>query len=307
MDYIPEPPPGRVELRLKADGKFGREDPLNWPQVYSHDPKINFMSCIPRQNTAARRDELWVPLNEGDCEEYRIGNSNHLVTVKAQRLEAIDDAVEYLSAEQIEYEGNHEPNQQLRWLITGAQLARDRLSHPGTRRDLQQQLVCVERHYCLTVAWLIWRDCFEATGAHAATAITGVMGCFTTDGEVVGRLSDAGIPVWYLRLANTLVKSCGRIVKVVELTPPLNITTTNRDASTMLYSGPPGPRMLGIIYHNGHVCADVEAVALPDDYAGEVSLPSGSTSQLSSAGGEESTGGVQRRIKESSGSSKPCK
>ncbi len=302
------PPPGRVEVRVKTDGKFGTEDPLHWPQVYSADPKINFMCCIPRESSSERRSETWAPLNDSDFDKYTIGNVEYLFTLKHARLEAVDDALAMLWSETLDHELNEGPSQQLRWLVLGAQLARDRLSHPGSRRDLLQQLVCVERHYCLTLAWLQWRSCFKNMGVSTAEPKRHLMGCFTTDAEVVGRLCGAGIPVWYLRLANTLVKSCGHIVAVVELTPPDGISTTNRDTSVALYVGPPGPKQLEAVYHKGHICADVEAVPLPEDYgsdSGPLNPPAEHISVDTEHPGTDASG-VQRHDRDNKVLAKPC-
>lgn len=308
MAIVPKPPLGPVEVRVKTDGKFGTEDPLHWPQVYSADPKINFMCCIPRDSTSERRSETWAPLNDNDFDKYTIGNVEYLSTIKHARLEAVDDALAMLWSETLDYELNEGPSQQLRWLVLGAQLARDRLSHPGSRRDLLQQLVCVERHYCLTLAWLQWRRCFKNMSVSTAEPKRHLMGCFTTDAEVAGRLCGAGIPVWYLRLANTLVKSCGHIVSVVELTQPDGIPTTNRDNSVALYIGPPGAKQLEAIYHKGHICADVEAVPLPEDYGSNSGAYNSSAVQatVNTTRPEPSASGVQRRDRDNKVSTKPC-
>lgn len=284
MTYVPAPPSSPIDVRVKTDGKFGREDPLHWPQLYSNDPKINFMCCIPRSSSSARRAEIWEPLTTRDLIKYEFGSilvsptnppeeqepiidERTIVTLRPERLEPINDLIETLLSEQIEYEGDHGPSQQLQWLISGAQLARDRLSHPGTQRDLLQQLVCVERHYCLTLAWLLWRRYFEDMSMHTRAGGCDLMGCFTTDGEAVGRLARAGIPVWYVRPAETLVGSCGQVVNIVDVTQPVDIPVTNRYGSVSLYRGLPGAKQLEVIYHKGHVYADIESVPLPDDYA----------------------------------------
>lgn len=308
MSFVPEPPAGRIEVRVKTDGKFGTADPLHWPQLYSDDPKINFMLCIPRDGSSERRSETWTPLNDEDYDVYDIGNVEYLATLKTARLESVDEALAMLWSETIDYELTHAPSQQLRWLVLGAQLARDRLSHPGSRRDLLQQLVCVERHYCLTLAWLQWRKSFENISGATAEPKRDLMGCFTTNAEVAGRLCGAGIPVWYLRLANTLVKSCGHISTIVDLSLPSNITTTNRSSSVMLYVGPPGPKQLEAIYHKGHVCADVEAVPLPDDYGSDSCLPPSPDAQLAVASTSHggATSGAERAEKDYRARAKPC-
>ncbi|KAI0758545.1 hypothetical protein BC629DRAFT_1597972 [Irpex lacteus] len=55
-------------------------------------------------------------------------------------------------------------------------------------------------------------------------------------------------------------------MNVVELTTPTDFSTENHPASTNLYEGLPGINQLLAIYRQGHVCADVEAIPLPQDY-----------------------------------------
>lgn len=93
------------------------------------------------------------------------------------------------------------------------------------------------------------------------------MGCITTRSDVAGRLAQAGIPVWFMRQSYELVGSCGVIVNIVELMTPNGFSTENRPASVKLYKGLPGTNQLLVICRQGHVCADVEAIPLPQDYA----------------------------------------
>lgn len=144
MSFIPEPPIGNVVVRVKTDGKFGKEDPLNWPQLYADD--LEFLSCIPRSTCTTRQSATWNTPEDTDYVEYKAGNDLKMFTFKIERLDLVDDAIDWLTEQLDDYEYGDTP--ELRRLVVCAQLARDCLSHPGTRRDLLQQLVCVEWHYC---------------------------------------------------------------------------------------------------------------------------------------------------------------
>lgn len=74
----------------------------------------------------------WEPLTKDDFIHYEIGGTTHLVTVRSETIRHINYTIETLLSEKIEYDRTHEPSQQLWWLISGAQLARDHMSHLGT-------------------------------------------------------------------------------------------------------------------------------------------------------------------------------
>ncbi|GJE98473.1 hypothetical protein PsYK624_147050 [Phanerochaete sordida] len=47
MPWIPRLVVGRVDIIMRADGRFGVEDPLNWPQLFS--PSRPYLAFLPRQ------------------------------------------------------------------------------------------------------------------------------------------------------------------------------------------------------------------------------------------------------------------
>lgn len=85
MNFIPEPPLGRVVVRVKTDGKFGKEDPLNWPQLFADDPHLVFLSCIPRKSCPTRQSPTWTTPADDDYVEYRTGNALKMFTLRTER------------------------------------------------------------------------------------------------------------------------------------------------------------------------------------------------------------------------------
>lgn len=312
MKFIPEPPSGRVTVRVKSDGKFGKEDPLNWPQLFADDPRVDYLSCIPRQNTPTRQSPTWTPPQDDDFVEYRTGNALKMFTLRAERLGTVDDAIDWLTEQLNEYVCDNGDTPELRRLVVCAQLARDRLYHPGTQRDLLQQLVCVERHYCMALAWITWHICTEDLSLTKSVASVDeeLMGCITTSAAMAGKLAQAGIPVWLMRQAYELVGSCGIVVDIVGLTPPTNVPTDNRAASSNIYEGIPGVNQLLAIYRQGHVCADVEAIPLPQDYGLERSdnaPPPDAQASPAADSGSTSEVGLSRRDRQAFARPTPCK
>ncbi|KAI0758546.1 hypothetical protein BC629DRAFT_1597973 [Irpex lacteus] len=84
MTFIPEPPSGSVVVRAKTDGKFGKEDPLNWPQSFADDPRVDFLSCIPRHTCPTRQSATWTTPNLTDYVEYETGNELKMFTLRIE-------------------------------------------------------------------------------------------------------------------------------------------------------------------------------------------------------------------------------
>lgn len=295
---------------MKVDGKYGKEDPLHHPQIFCDSPLVCYLSCVPRPSHPIRRPELWLIPDDGDYIPVTPAGVAQLCVLAPARVTAIEEAVEYLFGELVEYEANHEHSQQLRWLIVGARHACERLSHPATRRDLLKQLTCVERHYCMSLAWLFWHDCFSEFSVHPAAVPKDLIGCFTTDGSVAAKLAHVGIPVWYMRQVSTFVKSCRYVINIVDITPAVNIPTAEHKPNDVIYTGTPGLRQLETIYRKGHVYADIEAVPLPEDFGeAECGVRTSSSTSSSQQRSEQisNSPGALRSEKVGTNRVQPCK
>lgn len=92
MTFVPRPPWGRVSVGMKANAKFGTEDPLQWPQVHVPDEEYCFLACIPRPSHPSRRSELWMPLTTEDFLKHIATTSDRPLYVMApQRVPALKD------------------------------------------------------------------------------------------------------------------------------------------------------------------------------------------------------------------------
>lgn len=308
LDFIPQPPEGRITVSTKVDGKYGKEDPLHHPQLYDDDFRVCYLSCIPRPTHPMRHPEIWVVPSKEDYEAITAKGAAQLCVLVASRLSPIEEAVESLFGELIEYEAEYQDSQHLRWLVVSAKHAYERLCHPATRRDLLRQLVSVERHYCMALAWIIWHGSFRDIAVKPARVQETLMGCFTTDGSVAAKLTQVGIPVWYMRLGETFVRSCNIVINVVDITPPTDVPTTECSPRNVVYVGIPGIKQLETIYQKGHTYADIEAVPLPEDFASNESTPVNESSTTGTiTRREESSLGVQRRERSGTARHPPCK
>ncbi|KAI0345238.1 hypothetical protein BDW22DRAFT_1326251, partial [Trametopsis cervina] len=301
--FVPAPPFGRLSVSMKSNGKFGQEDPLEWPQVYVPEARYHFLCCIPRPSHPRRRPEVWAPLRFEDFHLHAPNLLQALYVLSSTRIEAMRDLVAQLEAEvsglTIEGDTRH---------------ALDRLTIPATQRDLIRQFVCVERNYCMAVAWVIWHDLFANLAAPSAVPVVhnNLMGAFTTDPNVTQKLYHVGIPVWYMRHVTSL-GSGDKIVNVVKVSPPTDLlsSSVNDHNVVVVYEGPPGIRHLEMICYRGHLYADIEAVPFPADYGPADSVtpsaptPSGSSAP-SAPSALPSTAGPERSSKQRERRAEPC-
>ncbi|KAI0346487.1 hypothetical protein BDW22DRAFT_1462026 [Trametopsis cervina] len=265
--FLPMPPYGRLSITMKSNGKFGQEDPIEWPQVYVPEQRYHFLACVPRYSHPRRRPEVWATPTFIDFQLHAPNLLQALYILSPNRLEPITALVEELEAEAAAL--TNLDTQQLRWLVISTRHALDRLTVPATQRDLIRQFVCVERNFCMTLAWITWHNLYAnlPPAPHVAPVHRDLMGAFTTDPNIAQKLHHVGIPVWYMRLAANLGPA-DIIVKIVKVTPPTDIITSTGDYNgVVVYEGPPGIRQLEAVCYKGHLYADIEPVPYPADYA----------------------------------------
>lgn len=307
--FVPAPPFGRLSIFMKSNGKFGKEDPIEWPQVYIPEPRYHFLPCIPRLSHPRRHADVWSPLRFEDFQLYAPNLLQALYVLAPRRIENVRAVVDQLQADvtALAVTGDR---QQVHWLALSTIHALDRLSIPATQRDLIRQFVCVERNYCMTLAWMIWHDLFMNLPAPAAVPVVhnDLMGTFTTDPNIVQKLYHVGIPVWYLRNTAALGPS-DTIVNVVNVAKPTDlVSSADHNHAITVYEGPPGIRHLEAICYRGHLYADIEPVPFPADYApaDSISLVP-ATPALETAPVAPSAAGPERRSRQPERRVEPCK
>jgi hypothetical protein len=312
MSFVPTPCWGRLDITLKADGRFGMADPLQWPQIYVRHARMSWLPCVPQKSHPRRRPETWAPLTDQDfvpCKSVL----RALYVVKQARLKKLQEALDELLAEVDAFENTKSHSQQLRWLQISSHHAYQRLVLPATKRDLVLQYVTVERYYCMAVAWLTSDNLLSNLHTALARPVVrlDLMGCFTTEAGVVQICFDAGIPVWYMRLADTLGAG-DIIVSRVDMQPPSGIVLAEGEYSNdPVYRGPPGLRHMDIVCFRGSLYIDLEPVPYPADYTPDndpssSKQPAVTAPQLPSSSSTSQSGPL-RSVKSSQSRSSPCK
>ncbi|KAI0757866.1 hypothetical protein BC629DRAFT_1598257 [Irpex lacteus] len=261
MTFVPTPPWGRMSVRMKANAKFGTEDPLQWPQVHVPDEDYCFLACIPRPSHPSRRSELWMPLTTEDFVKHIATTSDHPLYVMApQRVPALKKVLQELRAEVQLYEQQYGPSAELTKFYSRTEAAYERLRLPVVSwRDLRCQYVAVERCYCMTIAWITWHTQLKKISDEEAPldVLKHLMGCFTKDSKVVEKLYKAGIPVWYMRRIDTLTKE-DHIHQYVSLQSPRGMVLQEGDYNDhpANHVGNPGQKQLEAICYKSDVYMD---------------------------------------------------
>lgn len=278
--YIPLPVIGHVDISPKANGFFGMEDPVLWPQVVSDDPEYFFYSCLPQHATAeeiaSSSATVWRPVADEDFEVYRGSMVTNFYVLGAARQQELLNATAPLVARAAAYHKHNGPDSGLYWMRRSVVDAMDRLSHPATRRDLVRQWACLRRHCALLTGWLRWRTVVWAGAEHEdhiEPARLNYMGGFTTDGSVAQKFYQAGIPVWYMRLTGLLSEKDIVLDKAEFVRPAAAMVTPRTFSSDVIYSGPVGDRQFKAILA-GHRYVDIERVPFPHDYESPTSSSS---------------------------------
>ncbi|KAI0697386.1 hypothetical protein BC835DRAFT_1305277, partial [Cytidiella melzeri] len=267
MSYVPAPCWGRISVAMKADGKFGIEDPMQWPQL--HEPSVRFRSlaCMPRRNHPRYSAAMWATPTEDDMQQA-CSNIPGIYVIKATRLDALRNHISELDAEVEDFERTYGAQNQLRWLHLNADTAFECLTIASSPRDLVRQFANLERYCCMIVAFFDFEARFMKLQAFNAAPIVDphLMGCFTTSPSVASALYYVGIPVWLMRATNSL-NEADIVASHDRLELPSGIETSNGLYSTSpIYVGSPGLAQFEAIAYHANSYIDIESKPFPLSY-----------------------------------------
>lgn len=202
MTFIPEPFVGFVQLFFRMDARYGPQDPIQWPQIFTTG--FEYLCCIRRrlvdeflyQAAWSTPDELI------DFQTIEGSAFTTLGLLRPLYIRKMTDLVDPILRESEEYiKTHHILDDRLQRLRVDLRQARERiLSFPVTFRDICIQVRAVQRYFLMTRAYMDYHDATERRqpGEQRSTN-SRLMGAFTTDPVVVQRLFAAGIPVWFIR------------------------------------------------------------------------------------------------------------
>lgn len=270
MDFIPQPVIGRVKVKLRVDGRFGVEDPIQWPQLLSF--KYSHFSCILREPSNAQdpRKLIWWKLNSQDFIPTHRTIVSSLGTLRPAFREALDALVLDLSARVRCYQVRHSDKlSHLNFCETSMRTSLNCLSFLITYRDLLVQVVNVQWYWLECDTWIHWNE-------HILPVILkplpspipvdhNLMGTFTSDPTAAFKLFSGGIPVWFLHLPDVITSETS-IVLVVLLTHPDKIEVDTGSFGSTLYAGKAGEAHLMAVSMGGHTYIDIPKVFLSSQH-----------------------------------------
>ena len=259
MHYIPAPCHGHVDVVLRTDYRYGWQDPIQWPQMFTTEyPYLASILRQPVDNLHAYAPIWWTP----DRLEFDIIEGSVITClglIRKDRIYPLCRLVEQLSAVIVAHPLHS--NAELSSLEVAMRHASDRLRHfPCTWRDACLQVRQVQRYWLMTRAFLD----FHTTSTPPLTGRFGrsdIMGAFTTDPSIVQILFEAGIPVWWLRMDVAILKDTN-VRAVVSLDAPENLCQDVALDAEVLYSGLVGPKHLRTMLRNGHTYRDISRAVL---------------------------------------------
>lgn len=259
--WIPDVLLGRVSIAYHADGRFGMADPTQWPQIHSTlFPHFCLMLCKP-SSTSDPRLVMWESLSDQDfvpvvgCSLAGFGVVSP--TLLSRLRPHVDDVLERVR----DYcNVNSGKGQRITFTSIALRDTMERLSHPASFRDMNRQLVMVQRFWQESLAWLTW---VQDKYAHFNPSLddppapydSQFIGAYTTKPAVVQQLFRAGVPVWYLRRPEEITHLT-IIRDVIDITLPTLIDTSN--PTFTLYSGRIGDHSLAATCMGIHNYSDIE-------------------------------------------------
>lgn len=186
------------------DGHFGLADPIHHPQILEEHARHSWIAAI--QRPAHRRSTIgimWEPLHRAT--DFVVGTSSVGLGIAAPTFtQRVHGALRRCSNAIYAFEARYSRQRELRWLYDTLMDAFDRLSFPGTFRDIARQWACVQRFWLYTMAWLDWhvgpmQSYPMPPSEYLPLSPDHFTGCFTTSAAVVARLAPLQVPVWFMR------------------------------------------------------------------------------------------------------------
>ncbi|TFK81366.1 hypothetical protein K466DRAFT_604560 [Polyporus arcularius HHB13444] len=261
MTYIPSPHIGIVEVSMRADYRYGIPDPIQWPQVFtdSCDYVCSVLRPVPADDPYA--PIWWTPNEDSDFVILEGSLFTSLGLLKPEAISRLGALVDELSELVSSFATD---DSRLPWLKLAMCQTWDRLKYfPCTFRDAALQVRETQRY------WLLTRACLDWEQKHAENMLgspqpvnAGLMGAFSTDGGVIQKLHNAGIPVWYIR-SDVSIMNDTSVRTIVIPTPPVDICVdSGPDGGHILYRGLAGTAHMLQTMRSGHTYLDVSRTPL---------------------------------------------
>ena len=251
MMYVPQAPVGIVHVRLRADGRYGVADPIQWPQIYTD--KFDYLCAVRRRVPERHRlSPLWWTPDPKDWHVIKGSMFTCLGLLKWERVVPLSNLVDEL----VESIDERRPivDQRLAWLETAMRHARDRLRcFPCTFLDTMVQVRETQRYWLMARAFLDYHDKYlPAQVGTPRVTCNDIMGAFTLNPGIVQRFFCAGIPIWFIRSDVSILDST-QVRKVDQETKPSHLCMDHpTGVDHILFRGLTGEGHLAATARGGH-------------------------------------------------------
>ncbi|KAJ3475062.1 hypothetical protein NLI96_g12084 [Meripilus lineatus] len=240
--FIPQPVLDRIRVEVRSDGRFGVEDPIQWPQLfsrmYSHYPLILRRPADPNDD----RQPIWFKPSPYDFIPIHGSVVSCLGTLAHEPRERLGVLVEAMSSRISSFvQGQKEPPKYINFCNLSMRAAFSCLTFPSTYRDLVVQVANVQRYWLESNAMLEYmgnhnkRFLLQATGPPLPVDLS-FMGTYTADPVAAFKLFAAGIPVWLIR-ASAAIPSDVCVANLVSLSRPEDVEVKTIGFGQLVYFG----------------------------------------------------------------------
>lgn len=283
--FIPQPVWGRISLVRCADGSFGQNDYMHWPQLFVDERGLRYLPAMPKTSDNSLDDgEMFTPMQKAhfvvthSVTEVPLG-----VVDKYQRVK-LQEVIHRLQVKVYEVldEDDKDEHDELSWLWVTLTTSWERLAYPATRRDLVTAYCNVQRMYRTIRGYLTWYTdlCGPLNGRKPL--VHDLVGAFTTDIAVATTLKKIGVPVWHMRGPRTFTDEHVILGWTDFTLPPESLNAPGVFSGGTLHECIAGPRHLRFIRSHAFNYQDIEKVPMPAKWKVFSAAPTTSSSRNTS-------------------------
>lgn len=289
MTYVPQPVLDRVRVEVKSDGRYGIEDPIQWPQLFSSE--YCHYALILRRPTDPKdhRQPIWWNLTKQDFIPIHGSAVSFLGTLAPgprRQLERLVSSMSLKIASYVSQRGG--PPTYINFCDLSMRAAMSCLTFPSTYRDICVQVVNVQRYWLEAEAYLEYMNSYRNRFLDTSTFNCPppqpsdiFMGTYTADPVAAFKLFKAGIPVWLVRSPEAITSDIA-IKEIVRLSYPTEIEAGYAGFGQLVYVGQVGERHHAALNRGGHTYMDIPKVFLSNTSDANAN-PNVTTSQPSHA------------------------
>lgn len=284
-DWIPRPMFGRLGIMLRDDGRFGPEDPLNWPQLYC--PRRPYLALVPRRPPPGTPFAfLWDALRPEDFvranEDLNGAAYGYLASDKVARLRTVVESTRQTSQRFRHFSpfAKVAVVDDLNKLVATLHSTFTLFGVPSTFRDLIRLWSRFHRSWAECWAFMRWH---EHSRPRSETAVVeksvdivaepgvnngGVIGTITNDPSIAQKWMAVGVPVWWLVLRHAVSPEQLRNTPLLSLREPSHVeTATALVRGEMRSWATAGTQHIDAIWRESETVLDIERNPLPADFA----------------------------------------